>query len=782
MAIKVSGTTVVDDSRGLTNIATVDATTAAAISAAGVGGGGEHDFVASGAISNGDVVAVNTDGTVSIIQEYNFSLTEEANVATGQTGEYCALATDGNGTVFLGYTDLPTNAMYGMAGTVSGSTITWGTPTSLGVSNPAYTAVVYDQDQDVFIVVANSSAVPKAVACSVTGTTITAGSPLTVSGIGQNVYSALAYSPSDNKTVWVTTDWNDNKKLHITHLTATGTSLSAASFFEITTLSTEDFSVACDNSGNIFVVYKDNTTPNYGRIDHLTVNGSSFTKSAATTIFRSGHAAEPSASYDILEDKILIAWRDLTDYRGYSIAASWDGSSFSFGSIYEFNNSSNVSPLQLIYSQEKKAHLLVYDGARDATVLKLDGDTITEPVSDLTLTANTTWTTPSSKTFDYDPSLDRFIGVAVSDRSADTQYYIILNYDFDNNISDYIGIAAEDIADTATGAVTIDGGVNTASLDNYDLANASYDGINFSVSSHIVTPSHLAFNNDGTKLYVVGRNNDSVYQHSLSTAFDISTASYDSVSFSVASQEATPQGLEFNSDGTKMYVSGQSSTSVHQYTLSTAFNLATASYDSVSFNLSSQDSAPTDISFNNDGTKMYMVGYGNDTIYQYSLSTAYAVSTASYDSVSFSIGSQEAFPYSITFSNDGTKLYIIGEGSNTVYEYNLSTGFDVSTVSYNSVSFSVSAQSNAATGLVFNNDGTKMYHLSFGGAPNGVFQYSTGTFGGYTINASQFVADDGSLTTTNNGRKIGKAISATEIIVDSALTGDETNEYLGSLV
>ena len=217
MAIKVGGTTVVDDSRGLTNIATVDATTAAAISAAGVGGGGEHDFVASGAIANGDVVAVNADGTVSIISDYNFALTEETNTATGETGRYAGITTDGNGTVFLGYTNSTNNTMYGMAGTVSGSTITWGTAVSLGVFNPSYTAVVYDPDQDVFITVANSSAVPKAVACSVNGTTITAGSPVTVSGIGQNVYSALAYSPSDNKAVWVATDWNDNKKLHITH-------------------------------------------------------------------------------------------------------------------------------------------------------------------------------------------------------------------------------------------------------------------------------------------------------------------------------------------------------------------------------------------------------------------------------------------------------------------------------------------------------------------------------------------------------------------------------------
>ena len=40
MAIQVSGTQVIGNSRELTNIASVDATTAASITAAGVGGGG----------------------------------------------------------------------------------------------------------------------------------------------------------------------------------------------------------------------------------------------------------------------------------------------------------------------------------------------------------------------------------------------------------------------------------------------------------------------------------------------------------------------------------------------------------------------------------------------------------------------------------------------------------------------------------------------------------------------------------------------------------------------
>jgi len=275
---------------------------------------------------------------------------------------------------------------------------------------------------------------------------------------------------------------------------------------------------------------------------------------------------------------------------------------------------------------------------------------------------------------------------------------------------------------TVSGATLLLDGV---ALVTYDLTNAVYDSVSFNPSSQDSATAGLAFNNDGTKMYMVGVTTDTVYQYSLSTAFDVSTASYDSVSFSVASQDTTPRDMTFNSDGTKMYIVGSVNDTVFQYTLSTAFDLSTASYDSVSFNPSSQDASPNDIAFNNSGTKMYIVGILTDTVYQYSLSTAFDVSTASYDSVSFSVASQDGTPYALTFNNDGTKMYIVGGTNDTVYQYTLSTAFDLSTASYDSVSFSVASQDTTPYSIDFNNVGTKMYILGIG--TDNIYQYSTAT-------------------------------------------------------
>ena len=259
---------------------------------------------------------------------------------------------------------------------------------------------------------------------------------------------------------------------------------------------------------------------------------------------------------------------------------------------------------------------------------------------------------------------------------------------------------------------------------SYYLAGASYDSVSFSVSGQDSNSYGIAFNNDGTKMYMVGYTSDRVYQYSLSTAFDLSTASYDSVSFFVNPQETAPRDLTFNNDGTKMYVVGNGSRSANQYTLSTAFDLSTASYDSVNFSFASQDITPYDIIFNSDGTKMYMAGGSNNFIFQYSLSTAFDLSTVSYDSVSFDVSSNQASNYSIAFNSDGTKMYVVdGLTTNSVHQYGLSTAFDLSTLSYDNISFSFSSQETNPSGIAFNSSGTKMYVV--GNSSDTIYQYST---------------------------------------------------------
>jgi len=324
------------------------------------------------------------------------------------------------------------------------------------------------------------------------------------------------------------------------------------------------------------------------------------------------------------------------------------------------------------------------------------------------------------------------------------------------------------------GRYLLSGGTETAGSVGYSIAGAAYDSKSFSVTSESTLPEEIRFKPDGTKVFVLDVADNEVLQYSLSTAWDVSTASYDSKSFSVASQELNPQGLEFNSDGTKMYVCGQTD-AVYQYTLSTAWDVSTASYDSVSFSTASQiTGVPWSMSFSDGGAKLYVVGSTPDTIFQYSLSTAYDLSTASYSSKSFSVGTEATSPTGIKVSSDGTTVFVVDNSSDSVYKYTLSTAYDISTASYSSESFDLSSQEAQPYGVDIKPDGTKMYIIGF--SADAVLQYSTAlltqTLDLSTGTTFSFTPSGATTVSFTNPPASGKAIGfSVEIVGDgSAIT------------
>jgi len=239
----------------------------------------------------------------------------------------------------------------------------------------------------------------------------------------------------------------------------------------------------------------------------------------------------------------------------------------------------------------------------------------------------------------------------------------------------------------------------------------------FSVAAQGTEPLGVAFSSDGTKMFVVGFIGTDIDEYTLSTPFDVSTASFVD-SFSVFTQEIFPTGVAFSSDGAKMFVVGFDGDDVNEYTLTTPFDVSTASFVD-SFSFAAQETNSTGVAFSSDGTKMFVVGFIGKDINEYTLSTPFDVSTASFVD-SFSVAAQETAPRGAAFSSDGAKMFVVGATGDAVHEYTLTTPFDVSTASFVD-SFSVAAQDIAPTGLAFSSDGTKMFVV--GGDGDDVNEY-----------------------------------------------------------
>ena len=275
------------------------------------------------------------------------------------------------------------------------------------------------------------------------------------------------------------------------------------------------------------------------------------------------------------------------------------------------------------------------------------------------------------------------------------------------------------VAANNTGVINEDATLSVsdgASANSITTAAASYSSSDAkSISDQETAPAGLIFSHDGTKMFHGGNDNDDIHEYTLSTAWDVSTASYVDA-FSIASQDSEnePFGLTFNNDGTKMYVAGADNDVIYQYTLSTAYDVSTSTYANKSLDVSDETSRPCGIRFNNDGTKLFVTDFETDYINEYALSTAYDVSTASYsgDSERFSVGSQATKPRDVQFNLDGTKMFVVDGTGDDINEYTLSTGFDVSTAAFVD-SFSVSSQDGNPFSMTFSNDGTKMFMMGY---------------------------------------------------------------------
>jgi len=238
----------------------------------------------------------------------------------------------------------------------------------------------------------------------------------------------------------------------------------------------------------------------------------------------------------------------------------------------------------------------------------------------------------------------------------------------------------------------------------------------------------------GTALYVVGDTNNRIFQYTLSTAYDVSTAGAATTSFSVATQETNPSGVFFKPDGTKMFVIGQTGVApltasadyIHEYSLSTPWSVNPSSVGYTTSYNQTQDTAPTSVGFSTDGTTMYVLGNTNDTVYQYTLSTPWSVASGSvtYASKSLSVTTRETSPTGLFFNSTGTVLWITGQANDRVYEYRLGTAWDITTaVFYDDVYIGFTEL--ASAGIFVETTQNAAYII--GSTNNTVYQYKTDT-------------------------------------------------------
>lgn len=226
-----------------------------------------------------------------------------------------------------------------------------------------------------------------------------------------------------------------------------------------------------------------------------------------------------------------------------------------------------------------------------------------------------------------------------------------------------------------------------------------------------------------------------------------------------------PHGVSFNNDGTKAYlddmeISGSTSFSVAEYSLSTPYDLATATYTTRKLasypNLTDTGST----TWNSDGSKIYIGAEmqsgttDRPRIVEFNVSTPFDISTMSTTPNTY-INSTN-YTKSLTWNEDGTKLFaaIDSTGILTVTcstPYSLSGATTAFTQLFDASTFDIEGR---AWGVAFRNNGTEMFILQSQVTDDSIWKFSLGT--AYDFTTATLID---TLTTTDYGIDYPKSLT-----------------------
>ena len=301
-------------------------------------------------------------------------------------------------------------------------------------------------------------------------------------------------------------------------------------------------------------------------------------------------------------------------------------------------------------------------------------------------------------------------------------------------------------------------GTNNAEIDAYLYGNEVVSGFQSSavatanetldISNETSNVYGVFFDPSGNNLYICDAG--SIWQYYASTPWNVSTATFVRTKASVfASPNNNTRRMKFNNDGTKVYAGSYNSEAIVSLPLSTAWDIQTIGTTASTLDVSNELLNPQDFTFNSDGTKLYVAATGSstDTIYQYDLTTAFDVTTGSYANKSLTF-TKDSWGGDMQVVDNDTKLFRFGEGNDDLYIFTMSTAGDLSTATYTE-SIAYDALSGTDTsgyrGMFIKPDGSKGYLGNYGDDLLKTFTFGSTTFDQFHVAKTIVVPADATL-------------------------------------
>tara|TARA_B100001094_G_scaffold176102_1_gene170147 strand:- start:2027 stop:3994 length:1968 start_codon:yes stop_codon:yes gene_type:complete len=424
---------------------------------------GVSNFVASGTIPNGSTVVIKTDGTATVIGQ-----TGSASPTVGSPVQYSNIAAwdqssiydPDTGKIIIAYRD-QANSGYGryIVGTVSGTSISFGSVGTFYSSSMKYPSLSYDTLNNKVVMLfeeADSNNV-KARVGTVSGTSISFGSPVEFSTYG--AYISNTYIGGGKIVVSYSSQSYAYGRARVG--TISGTSISFGNEVNFNVAATNSISSIYDPiNDKLVVAYRDGDNSGNGTAIIGTVSGTNISF-GSEVVFSTTNTYPQSIVYDPTTQKIVIPYRDVgdNDY-GKAVVGTVSGTSISFGSKTTFR-SSYTNKISAIYDPVKEKVVILYKGSSDyptAIVGTVSGTSISFGTAVVIDNVNGQYTSIA-----YDSTNEKVVMTYNDYNNNKGKTVVFVTNSIITNLTaeNYIGLAAEAIANGATGKITTIGGINS---------------------------------------------------------------------------------------------------------------------------------------------------------------------------------------------------------------------------------------------------------------------------------------------------------------------------------
>jgi hypothetical protein len=500
MAIKIQGTTIINDQTAYIDLAGTTAikvpvgadlerpagvtgqirynSTAAAFEGFGGAGWGSIggsanptlEAIASGTLPNGVPVVINPDGTVSAVSVVVGLSSSEAVVFESASASYISATFDSfNNKVVIAYQDAG-NSNFGTAivGTVSGTSISFGTPVVFESAFTFSTSVTFDSNSNKVVIAYRdfgNSGFGTARVGTVSGTSISFGTTVVFESANTDQISAT-FDSFNNKVVIAYYDGGNSGFGTAIVGTVSGTSISFGTPVVFESAGTVFISTTFDSSNNkVVIAYYDAGNSGFGTAVVGTVSGTSISF-GTPVVFESANTTYISATFDSFNNKVVIAYKDAGNSNfGTAIVGTVSGTSISFGTTVVFESATTDQISAVFDSFNNKVVVAYYDGGNSnfgtAVVGTVSGTSISFGTAVVFESATAIYT---AATFD---SNSNKVVIAYRDggnSSFGTAAAITIELATNLTTENYIGFSAGAYADATTATVQLIGAINNVQL------------------------------------------------------------------------------------------------------------------------------------------------------------------------------------------------------------------------------------------------------------------------------------------------------------------------------